>query len=229
VGEEGAQEHAISERTEADDEDVHIEVLTLDRLRRGREGAKVSIPNHELGERIKQLRLAQNLTLKQLEAKARVSATHLSEIERGLTSPTVGALARVARALGEEPALLVAERAGSRRRRVAVVRRDERRAFVERGATLRPLGSPVDGAEMSIVDVELSAEGADRPAELRLGNGEEFLLVLAGTVELDLGATRHLLAEGDAIHVATGETRWVRGSGDAPSRLLWISLPAVTL
>lgn len=187
------------------------------------------MPSHELGERIKQLRLAQNLTLKQLEAKARVSATHLSEIERGLTSPTVGALARVARALGEEPASLVAELVGGRRRRVAVVRRDERRAFVEHGATLRPLGSPVDGAEMSIIDVELSAAGANRPAELRLGNGEEFLLVLAGAIEFDLGHTRHFLSEGDAIHVATGDTRVVRGSGDAPSRVLWVSLPAVTL
>jgi len=189
----------------------------------------VSIPSHELGERIKQLRLAQNLTLKQLEAKARVSATHLSEIERGLSSPTVGALARVARALGEEPALLVAELVDRPRRRVAVVRRDERRAFVERGVTLCPLGSPIDGAEMSMVDVELPPAGADRPAELRLGTGEEFLLVLAGSVEFDLGETQHLLSEGDAIHVGAGGTRVVRGRGNAPSRVLWISLPAVTL
>jgi transcriptional regulator with XRE-family HTH domain len=204
-------------------------LLTLDRLRRGREGSKVPIPNHELGERIKQLRLAQNLTLKQLEAKARVSATHLSEIERGLTSPTVGALVRIARALGEEPASLVSGLINRRRRRVAVVRGDERRALVERGATLRPLGSSLDGAEMSIIDVELSNAGREGPGELCLGHGEEFVLVLTGAVEFDLGGTRHLLSEGDAIHVAAGETRVVRGHGDSPSRVLWVSLPPVTL
>jgi transcriptional regulator with XRE-family HTH domain len=189
----------------------------------------VPIPSHELGERIKQLRLAQNLTLKQVEAKARVSATHLSEIERGLTSPTVGALVRVARALGEEPASLVSELIGRRRRRVAVVRRDERRVLVERGATLHPLGTPVDGAEMSIVDVELPVEGARGPAELRLGNGEEFVLVLAGAVEFDADGAHHLLSEGDAIHVAAGDARVLRGHGASPSRVLWISRPAVTL
>lgn len=204
-------------------------VLALDRLRRGREGSKVPIANHELGERIKQLRLAQNLTLKQLEAKARVSATHLSEIERGLSSPTVGALVRVARALGEEPASLVSEFVNRRRRRITLVRRDQRRVLVERGATLRPLGSPIDGAEMSIIDVEMPAAGAGGPVELRLGNGEEFVLVLAGAVEFDLAGARHLLAEGDAMHVAAGETRVVRGHGDAASRVLWVSLPAVTL
>ena len=56
-----------------------------------------------LGERIKQFRLSRNLTLKEVEQKAKVSATHVSEIERGLTSPTVGSLTKIAHALGTEP------------------------------------------------------------------------------------------------------------------------------
>jgi len=127
----------------------------------------------ELGERIKKLRLAQNLTLKELEAKAGVSATHLSEIERGLTSPTVGAVARVARALGEDPALLVIERAGAR---LAVVRRAERRTLKAGGASLHALGAPIDGAEMSLVEIELAEGDSDfAPA---LAGGEERVLVL---------------------------------------------------
>lgn len=184
----------------------------------------MSIRNPELGARIKALRLAQNLTLKQLEAKAGVSATHLSEIERGLTSPTVGALSRVARALGEEPAILVSELFEHDGCRVAVVRRHERRAFVERGSTLRPLATPIDGAEMSIVDVELLPDATG----LRLReSGEVFLLVLAGVVEFDLGETRHVLSEGDAIHVATRQARTLRARDEVPSRVLWISLPAI--
>jgi transcriptional regulator with XRE-family HTH domain len=57
----------------------------------------------QLGERIKRFRLERNLTLKDVEVKAKVSATHVSEIERGMTSPTVGALTKIARALGTEP------------------------------------------------------------------------------------------------------------------------------
>lgn len=58
----------------------------------------------ELGRRIRETRLRQGLTLKELDDRAGLSATHLSEIERGRTSPTVGALLRIARALGHEPA-----------------------------------------------------------------------------------------------------------------------------
>jgi transcriptional regulator with XRE-family HTH domain len=176
--------------------------------------------SHELGERIKKLRLAQNLTLKQLETKARVSATHLSEIERGLTSPTVGAIARIARALGEEPALLVCEHAGPR---VAVVTSAEP-AWTSNGTSVRSLGSPLDGAEMSVLEVELAAGAEFAP---RAGGSEEFVIVLAGAVELCLGASTHALAEGDAMHYPGSPARVLRARGTA--RVLCVSLPAVTL
>ncbi len=176
--------------------------------------------SRELGERIKVLRLAQNLTLKELEAKARVSATHLSEIERGLTSPTVGAIERIARALGEEPALLVREHSGPR---VAVVRRGERRAWTSQGATVHSLGTPFDGVEISTAEVDLADESVFDPGP---GAGEEFLLVLAGAVELRLGDAMHVLSEGDAIHYAAGPVRTLRPQ--EASRVLWVSLPPFT-
>src|SRR6266540_4709833 len=61
----------------------------------------------ELGRRIKLKRISRGLTLKDLEERGGISATHVSEIERGKASPTVGALGRIARALGLRPATLV--------------------------------------------------------------------------------------------------------------------------
>src|SRR5438093_12552772 len=61
----------------------------------------------ELGRRIRMLRISRGLTLKELEERGGISATHVSEIERGKASPTIGALGRIARALGLRPATLV--------------------------------------------------------------------------------------------------------------------------
>ena len=176
----------------------------------------------ELGERIKKLRLAQNLTLKELEAKAGVSATHLSEIERGLSSPTVGAVARVARALGEDPALLVYDRSGPRH---AVVRRANRRTLESGSTRLHALGSPIEGAEMSLVELEL-AEG-ESDFDPVLTGGEELVLVLAGEVEMRVNDSTHVLAEGDAMHYRALGNRSMHARTSA--RVLWIVLPAVTL
>ena len=60
-----------------------------------------------LGRRIRTIRIEKELTLKQIEAMVGISATHVSEIERGRTSPTVGALARIAEALGVRPSHLI--------------------------------------------------------------------------------------------------------------------------
>ena len=61
----------------------------------------------ELGRRIRKLRVERRMTLKQVEQASGLSATHLSEIERGRTSPTIGALVRIARALNKDASYFI--------------------------------------------------------------------------------------------------------------------------
>ncbi len=63
-----------------------------------------------VGSRIRQIRLAQRKTLKDVEARSGFSSTHISEIERGRTSPTIGALIRIAHALDKDPSYFIEER-----------------------------------------------------------------------------------------------------------------------
>jgi transcriptional regulator with XRE-family HTH domain len=89
---------------------------------------------NKIGARIKQFRLSKGLTLKDIEIRANVSATHVSEIERGMTSPTVGALAKIAHAMGTDVAYFVEKRNVSK---TTVVHKPERKKmqFKEWGAT----------------------------------------------------------------------------------------------
>src|SRR5258706_1603277 len=101
----------------------------------------------ELGRRIKLLRISRGLTLKDLEERGGISATHVSEIERGKASPTVGALGRIARALDLRPATLVQPRMLPQ---VTVARPDERQERrVHWGAAgLEAVGEPGAGAAL---------------------------------------------------------------------------------
>jgi transcriptional regulator with XRE-family HTH domain len=151
----------------------------------------------ELGRRIKLLRIARGLTLKDLEERGGISATHVSEIERGKASPTVGALGRIARALDLRPATLVAPRMLPE---VTVLRAAERSARrVQWGlAVLEAVADPIHGAELSaqIMTLPMSRE----PALSHQHEGEEWVSVLSGVAEIQVGSEAFMLREGDSLH-----------------------------
>ena len=60
------------------------------------------ITKEALGKRVRDVRTRGKMTLKIVEGRSGLSSTHISEIERGMTSPTIGALIRIAHALGKE-------------------------------------------------------------------------------------------------------------------------------
>jgi transcriptional regulator with XRE-family HTH domain len=181
----------------------------------------------ELGERIKRFRLERNLTLKEVELKARVSATHVSEIERGMTSPTVGALAKIAKALGTEPSYFLQSDPYPN---VSVVRKGARRVlrYEDWGARMGCLATGISHARMSFLEVELEP-GLGHNLEPLTHSGEEFIHILKGVVEIHIGPERHLLKEGDCIHSRSSEPHTIRNIGDAPSRILWVASPPFNL
>jgi transcriptional regulator with XRE-family HTH domain len=67
------------------------------------------LTKEELGRRLRMARFERGMTLKDVAARCGMSATHISEVERGKTSPTVGALQRISRALGVKSSSLVRE------------------------------------------------------------------------------------------------------------------------
>lgn len=181
----------------------------------------------ELGERIKRFRLDKNLTLKEVEVKAKVSATHVSEIERGMTSPTVGALAKIARALGTEPAYFLHADAYPP---VSVVRGSERRVlkYEDWEAAIGCLSKGVKGAKMSFLEATLGP-GLSRSLEPLKHTGEELVHILKGVVEIDVGPERFLLKESDSLHFKSGEPHTIKNIGDAPARILWVASPPFVL
>ena len=62
-----------------------------------------------IGERLKELRTARNLSLRDLAAQAGVSATLLSQVERSVTDPSLETVRRLAAVFGESITSLFAE------------------------------------------------------------------------------------------------------------------------
>jgi transcriptional regulator with XRE-family HTH domain len=180
----------------------------------------------ELGRRIKMLRVARSLTLKDLEERGGISATHVSEIERGKASPTVGALGRIARALGVRPATLVEPRTLPL---VSVMRSAERdRHPVQWGqVAISAITQPTHGATLGGVLMKLPV--ARGVALAHHHEGEEWVTVLSGQVEIRIDSESHVLRAGDALHFRAERPHAYSNPASAPAVLLVASRPRLTL
>ncbi len=181
----------------------------------------------EIGLRIKQFRLSKGLTLKDIEIKARVSATHVSEIERGMTSPTVGALAKIAEAMGTDVAYFVEKQNVAK---VSIINKTKRKRmqFKDWGATYYSLAKDIPNPRFSFLEVELEP-GIKRPEETSTHGGEEFAIVTKGVMEIIIGDQKYILKEGDSIHYKAAKPHAMRNIGDAKCRAIWVTLPPYSL
>jgi transcriptional regulator with XRE-family HTH domain len=185
------------------------------------------VEKNEIGSRIKSFRLSRGLTLKDIELRAKVSATHVSEIERGMTSPTVGALAKIAEAMGTDVAYFVEKRNISK---ISVVHKMHRKKmqFQDWGATYYSLTQDLPNPKISFLEVELEP-GIKRPEETSTHDGEEFALVTKGVMEIIIGDEKFILKEGDSIHYKATKPHAMRNIGDARCRAIWVTLPPYSL
>lgn len=178
----------------------------------------------EVGRRIKQYRQKYNLTLKEIEARVNVSATHVSEIERGKTSPTIGALARIAQAFDMDPAeFLITEDLPS----VQVTRAADRARirYEHTGMVAQPLTGPVQGQTLSAACVEWEPGMNDKPYTPRSHAGEEFIYVTEGAVEVMVKGRTILLREGDSLHFRADVPHRVINRFAEPCRAILIMTP----
>ncbi len=178
----------------------------------------------EIGERIKRYRLEKKLTLKEIEALSGVSATHISEIERGKSSPTVGALARIAKAMGSEAAYFVE---AEELPQVSLVPGDDRRRFrfVEPPVVIESLSGNVPHSRMSVMLMTWE-RGAVATGEVNRHEGEEFINVRNGILEVYVDDERHILKEGDSLHYHASSPHRIENIGDAACEALVITVPS---
>lgn len=149
----------------------------------------------QLGPRIRALRQARNVTLRELAARAGVTESFLSQVEREVTSPSIASVQRIARALDLAIAELFVEDAPHGR----VVRRADRRriTYPGLGAIDEFLTSNMTGRLQVILStIEPGGGTGDEP--YAHDSDEEVVVVLSGRLELWVADERHLLDEGDS-------------------------------
>jgi XRE family transcriptional regulator, regulator of sulfur utilization len=152
-----------------------------------------------VGARVKSLREAMDLSLRDLSHRSGVSAPMLSQVERGDTSPTLAVAQKIAAGLDLTLSQLLRL---DEDRHVVVVRERDRRIRRRRGHVVEELTPPLPGQRADVSEHTLapgSATGASDDPPVHEPGSRETAVVLEGAVELFIDGQRHELSAGDSV------------------------------
>lgn len=170
-----------------------------------------------LGERLKQARLARNMSLTALAGATGLSKGFLSQVETGATNPSLGSLQRLSAALSVSLSDLLAadvRPTSSPAPRPRLVRR----ILPERHkSSLTETGR---GAEQAVYLAHL-LPGGSLEAATSPGGEEAFVMVVSGQVHFSQPGTSLRLVEGDSLTFPLApQYRWAALGGTVASLLL---------
>lgn len=185
-----------------------------------------------LGDEIRQLRKVRGLTLQDLAAETGKSVGFLSQVERNITKPSVGALQDICEALGVHIGwFFQADAETDEVERRFIVRHGNRRRLSYSGlASTDYLGLRDDllSANLNgelVLGLSRYAPGASTGDDLYRHKGEEAGLVLAGILELTIGDDVFTLGEGDSFSFPSHlPHRYANPSGEE-TVVVWANTP----
>ena len=157
-----------------------------------------------VGEKIKELREKKTLSLKDLSDLTGFSTALLSQMENHLVSPSLGTIIKLAKALGVRVGDFLGETQGEP---FSIVRKDERKKVsrfaskdgVKYGYSYESLGFEKKDRHMEPFIVTLEP-ATIKSAKTSVHEGEEFIFVLEGEMEVILENHTDVLYPGDSIY-----------------------------
>ena len=150
----------------------------------------------DVGLHLRTLRKERGLSLRALAELSGLSPNTISLIERGVTSPSVSTLHRLATALAVPITALL--EASVERMDVIVTRAGERARSGSGSVELESLGYGVEDQVCDPFSVRLKA-GASSGKRLMAHSGHELVYCLEGAVEYEIVGEIHRLEPGDAL------------------------------
>jgi transcriptional regulator with XRE-family HTH domain len=176
-----------------------------------------------VGERVRQVRDKRRLSLEDVSQRTGIDVSLLSQIEEGVVAPPLGTIIKLAKALemrmgyfisGKEDRPYTIVRHGDRK---VVSRYDSKKAKYY-GYEYESLAPHKKERHMEPFLVTL--EAAETEEERSTHDGQEFIFVLQGQMEVRLGEDLHILDPGDAIYYDSTVPHLVKTHGKKTTKIL---------
>lgn len=178
-----------------------------------------------VGTDIRALRKSRSITLVDFADSLDRSVGFVSQIERGISEPSIQDLRNIAAMFDVPVSFFFGENSGDPNEARYIVRAGERRKLgnPEQGL-IEELLSPDLGGSFEIIRSEFAPGATLLEAQQR--DTEESGFVISGTFEIEISGMWHTLQEGDSFRFAGEPYRW-QNTTNKPAILIWAVSPPV--
>jgi len=188
---------------------------------------ETAVSENSIGGRLRRLRQEHGYSMRKLGELADVSASLISDVERGNVEPSISVLKRLAAALGTTLMHFFSEPGHNNGR---VIRAGERRSLgahppAAAGSGIRfELASPNESEVIEAI-IGIYAVGASLGDEPVIHEGEEWGMVLEGRLKVVVGDEVYFLDPGDSIWFPSTTPHRMENVANKTTRYIWIDSP----
>jgi transcriptional regulator with XRE-family HTH domain len=180
---------------------------------------------HSLGEKVRSIRESRNMSAEQLAERADLAPELVAQIEAGSLIPSLSPLIRIARSLGVRLGTFLDDEArigpvlSRRGAHDTIVRFSDRESPLRSDLDFFSLAANKAGRHMEpfLIDIHPGSAQGVRPST---HEGEEFIYVLSGEVEVVYGKDMYRLKTGDGIYYDSIVPHHVHSAGGVEARVL---------
>lgn len=182
-------------------------------------------PPFSLGADLRALRKSRDLTLADMSNALGRSVGWLSQVERGISEPSITDLRHIAARLDVSVSMLFRHAAAPAHEAGHVVRRGAR----------RPIGSNIAGLVEELLSPDLTDDFEmvhstfqphSRIKDTVTRPTQELGYLVSGQLEIEIEGTTHLLNPGDSFRIRGEAFRWANPF-DTPAVAIWVIAPPV--
>ena len=175
----------------------------------------------EIGDKIRRLRVAKQLTQEELANRCELSKGFISQVENDLTSPSIATLIDILEILGTNLPDFFSD---TKEEKVTYTKDDMfEKDDDDLKYSLMWLIPNAQKNEMEPIMITLKPGGQyieEEPHE-----GEEFGYVLAGTIILHLGKKKYKVKKGESFYYKAKVNHFIENTGKSPAKVIWVSTP----
>ena len=175
----------------------------------------------KIGTKLKDLRVAKNLTQEELADRAELSKGFISQIERDLTSPSIATLVDILQCLGTDLQEFFSTPADEQ-----IVFHDQ--DFFEKIDTdlKNKIEWIIPNAQKNIMEpIRLTLEPGGSTYPDIPHEGEEFGYVLTGSVTLVTDTASYAVRQGETFYLDGKTSHYIRNDKKRTAQILWVCTP----